>query len=654
MNTPKKVALLGFDCAITPLLRKHIEEGICPNFKKIVDNGVVAENCLCAYPSITPPNWTTMATGAWPGTHGVTDFWRHVPGTSPVNTNTHNSFNWDYVRAESFFEAAEKVGKKSVVFNFPSSYNLHKKLKNGVVVGGAALTVGVFMDQMVVANMKGKEMSNSDMNFFTFSDDIMVSTDVMPGTSVKVQYKKASGWENVDAMGDDPLEATLSIPFAGSIYSTKNATWYLLVRDMHGNGYDTVSLSASKNFKDAFFTLKVGEWSHAYNAMGLLADGKEKELRLKAKLISLDEDGENLRLFISHGINIDGENWCYPQNLAPLFNKGDNITTNNTGMFVLSMGWIDLDMWMELIEFHYEWLADGIEALLKGGDWDIFFCHAHPTDYIYHVLMTDLDPNTTPSKAAYEKAWQCHQRLYKAADKYLGRIMKVLGEETLVTLISDHGATADGPNIDLNLVLQEAGLAVFEKATEMPNFLETLPDNLRPVLEAQFARTMVLEKTRAVPQRVCYVYVNLKGRDPGGIVEPEDYEKTQREICEALMAYVEPGTGKKPFALALPKKEAMLMGLWGDQCGDVVYALWPEFSMQHGPILPTSEYSLGTLKPMCIFYGPGVKKGYSMGRVCNLTDLVPTYCYMTGWPVPKDTEGSVIYQIMEDSSRKPC
>jgi len=38
---------------------------------------------------------------------------------------------------------------------------------------------------------------------------------------------------------------------------------------------------------------------------------------------------------------------------------------------------------------------------------------------------------------------------------------------------------------------------------------------------------------------------------------------------------------------------------------------------------------------------------------CNIVDLVPTYCYMTGWPLPKDVEGSVIYQIMEDPNLRP-
>ena len=55
MKSPKKIALLGFDCALTSLVRKHIDEGIAPNFKKVFEGGTVSENCLVPYPTITPP-----------------------------------------------------------------------------------------------------------------------------------------------------------------------------------------------------------------------------------------------------------------------------------------------------------------------------------------------------------------------------------------------------------------------------------------------------------------------------------------------------------------------------------------------------------------------------------------------------------------------
>lgn len=653
MKAPKKITLLGFDCALTNLVRQHINEGICPNFQKIFGGGTVAENCHVPYPTITPPNWTVMATGAWPGTNNITDFWRHIPGTSPEGANTHNCFNWEYVASESIWEAAEKAGKKSVVLNYPMSYNAHKKLKNGVVVGGGALTTGVFMDSTVVANLKGIERTPDMNTHYSFCDDLLVATDTYPGNSVKIKFESAEGWTNVDDIGDDPLEASFVQPFTSSVFAIKPVTWYILVRDL-GKGYDTVTLSPTKDFKDAFFTIKTGEWAPACDADGLLADGSVKKIRIKPKLLSMDEDSaESFRLLIPHAINTDGDLWCFPKERAAMLNKGDNISTNNTCMFGLSMNWIDLDTWMEFIGIHYDWLGDTAEALLGTGDWDIFYSHAHPTDYIYHVLMTDLDPTTCSSQKAHDKAWDCHRILYKHADRYLGRLLKLFDDDTLITLISDHGATPDGPFISPITILTEAGLTTMQEV-EMPAWAAEYPENIRSAF-TNLVQKIDAKNSRALPERCCYVYVNLKGRDPEGIVEPEDYEKVQREIIHALLDYVEPKTGERPVCLAVTKREAALLGLWGEQCGDVVYAVWPEFSAQHGNILPTAAYGIGDLRTLCVFYGPklGIKQGFSMERRCNLVDLVPTYCYLTGWPVPKDVEGSVIYQILENPNFRP-
>ncbi len=658
MKTAKKVALLGFDCALTNLVREHIKEGLCPNFKKVFENGTVAENCLVPFPTITPPNWTSMITGAWPGTNNVTDFWRHVPGTTPEGANAHNAFNWDYVQAESIWEAAERAGKKSIVLNFPMTYNAHKRLQKGTVVGGAGLTVGVLADGNFLAEYKGVERNPALTMAFAFCSDTLISTKPYPGNNARVTFtEKPKGWTNVDDMGDDPLEAAFQMPFAESLFNmgTTWAEWHLLVRDLGGKGYDTVTLSPDKDFSHAFFTIKTGQWSKAFNVEGPLERGGSKTSRLMAKVVELDDDAENFRLYLTAGLNLDGDGWCFPQEKAGLFNRGNNVSTNNTGMLNLSLGWYDLDTWLEQIGIHYDWMGDSIEALLANpADWDFFCTHAHPTDYIYHVLMTELDAATCSSEAMHKKAWDLHRELYRHADRYLGRLLKLFDDETLVVLISDHGATPDGPPVDMNDVLSRAGLLV-KKDVALPAWLEGVPENIRHDF-AKLADRVDTAKTRAIPQRICYVYVNLKGRDPEGIVEPEDYEKVQRKIIEALMAYRHPKTGVCPFELALPKREAALLGLWGDQVGDVVYALWPEYSMQHGPILPTAAYGIGDLRTLCVYYGPeiGIKKGYSMTRRCNLVDLVPTFCYLTGWPVPRDAEGSVVYQIMEDTRPACC
>jgi hypothetical protein len=86
--------------------------------------------------------------------------------------------------------------------------------------------------------------------------------------------------------------------------------------------------------------------------------------------------------------------------------------------------------------------------------------------------------------------------------------------------------------------------------------------------------------------------------------------------------------------------------------GDVVYALYPWFSGQHGNILPGAEWGIGSLKALLSFSGPGIKKGYAMERTCNLVDIVPTICYLLDLPLPAQVEGGVIYQALKDPDVK--
>ena len=105
-----------------------------------------------------------------------------------------------------------------------------------------------------------------------------------------------------------------------------------------------------------------------------------------------------------------------------------------------------------------------------------------------------------------------------------------------------------------------------------------------------------VSKSLAVPQRYMFVYVNLKGKYPGGIVEPEDYEKVRGRIIDALLDYKHPETGERPVLLAVRKEDAHVFGMGGAQAGDVVYVLKPEYMAEHGYGLPTGESGCGSLK----------------------------------------------------------
>ena len=136
----KKVAIIGLDCAQPQLMLDMIKDGYLPNMKKIIDNGFFADDCLCPLPTITPPNWTTIATGAYPGTHGVTDFHYQIPDTNPENANTRQAWDSSLVKVETLWDAAARAGKKSVVLTFPVSWP--PKNENVTMYGGCGMVPG--------------------------------------------------------------------------------------------------------------------------------------------------------------------------------------------------------------------------------------------------------------------------------------------------------------------------------------------------------------------------------------------------------------------------------------------------------------------------------------------------------------------------------
>ena len=646
---PKRVAILGFDCAEPHLLQKHIAEGHLPNFKKLFAGGVLAENCLSPFPTITPPNWASIATGAWPGTHNVTDFHLHKEGTSQVNANIFQGFSSENCKAEYIWDRLDAAGKKCIVCNYPGSWP--SKMKNGIMVMGSGLSIG--------------EMRNGHPgleSLLLLGNDEVITTGYYPN-STRIEFKEAEDWKNLPAGTEDPLAAKFDLAFRTSAEQMAPVTWYVLATQSAGNGYDRITVSPTQDVKDALFTLGKGEWSKKTFVKFKTQAGKVIEAFFMAKVVQLSDDAEDFLLFIPAFCSTEG--WINPPELAKELLDGEGLFTFAGGLVGYTMGLYGMDTWAEVTELHDRWLGDMFTRLLTKHPWDLFCMHSHPMDWTYHGIMTEMDENTCSSKELHKEAWDMHLRIAQSQDKLLGRIVEAAGEDTLFVLVSDHGAAADGTPFNPYIPLIKAGLCTMEGQTAEGDtkVLEEAEKTFHQLAREQAGDKMCSEvidmatlnmyspditRSKAFPQRTIYIYVNLKGRDPGGIVEPADYEKVQQQIIDALYAYVDPVTGKRPVSLALSRKDARILGLHGEHVGDVVYAIYPEYGGQHGPHLPTTEWGIGKLKALEAYYGPGIKKGFVLDRTCGLTDVVPTVCYMMGWPVPAQTEGNVLYQVLEN------
>ena len=115
-----KVMVLGVDGMDPSLTRKYIDEGLLPNLKALTERGAQRHDLvmLGAQPTVTPPQWTTLATGANPCVHGITQFSRVVPGH--INQSGYN-VDSRLCKAEPAWNAIAEAGYKTCVFHWPGS-----------------------------------------------------------------------------------------------------------------------------------------------------------------------------------------------------------------------------------------------------------------------------------------------------------------------------------------------------------------------------------------------------------------------------------------------------------------------------------------------------------------------------------------------------
>ncbi len=615
---PSRVAIIGFDAPIVKTVQALMRAGKLPNLARLCRRGVWGDHCLVPHPTITPPNWTSIVTGASLGTHGVTCFNVHKPG-DPLD-RLHQGFLAEDVRAEYFWNAAARAGKRAIVMNYPTTHG--RSVHRGILVAGAGLAPNEWRtypgDWAVVVSACG---------------DAMFSTE--PGAqATPIDPRPAAGWKNAPA-SKVLLEADLPLPGRQATVPLKPTTWRLLLAASKGRKLDTAYVCPTRDARTAFARLKVGRWSETCCAKVRTAKGPV-EVVFRMRLQELGGGGTPVRLYVTALCRTDG--WATPRSVCRELRDVPGMPLPNSMYESHGLGWIDSRELVDLMDVQNTWLGAAAARLMKTHPWDIFAMHAHCPDHCYHAFLNKLDPAVCADRKVVAEYRAAERGFYQSLDRMVGTILRAAGEdETLVIVTSDHGAVPTAGRFDKGFrgfnvgdLLTKAGLTVWKK-------------------DRRTGRDVVdWSRTRAVAQRSVYVYVNLRGRDPQGIVRPAEYDAVCDEIVRVLYDHTDAKSGTKPVAFALKKSDARIIGLHGDCVGDVVYGVRPEVSGEHGRQLTTGQYGVGDMRGLFLMAGPGVRRGVRLERTVWLTDIVPTICYLTGFPVPAQAEGAVLYQALAE------
>ena len=123
-----KVLVIGLDGATWTLLDPWMNEGHFPNLKTLRDEGVSGD-FFSVIPPLSPPAWTTAATGVNPGRHGIFDFFRMDPDSMTAYVETASSR-----RVPAVWTLLSENGRKVGTLNIPLSAPADPV--NGFQIGG--------------------------------------------------------------------------------------------------------------------------------------------------------------------------------------------------------------------------------------------------------------------------------------------------------------------------------------------------------------------------------------------------------------------------------------------------------------------------------------------------------------------------------------
>jgi len=666
-NVTEKIMFLGIDGMDPRLTKRFLDEGIMPNLQKLMENGSCREDLLLlnTAPTITPPLWTTLSTGALPVTHGITCFWRQHP--EKLDSFVYN-LDSRLCKAEALWDVTSEAGKKTLVWHWPGSswpptsvndylHVVEGTTPNGVNGGCAKLE----SDKMVYASTEIKEVAikyaainntgagciiedvpeievNSTIgnavvegkmeiaNLILKHSDGEDSFEEMPIDLCNSPIKPAHGWE---AAPEDAKEFQF-ITSNGLIHRP------CLILKNEAGIYDKVAVYESKKSIEPLAILEKDVYVPIVKDVLYTKNNEKKEAARAMRVLELSEDGNIVRLWMSAALECYHDSVFWPKELCRQVMDNVGFVPSTPAFGGDNPELIDkiiLPMW----DYYTEWQANVLNYLIKENRYQVVFSHIHNVDGCGHMFW----PRSNAVYSGEERAnlfFEKMREVYKQTDRYIGKFLHLLDDEWSIMLVSDHGLItlkeSDKPLIGdafgCNVrVMEELGFTTLKK-----------DENGNDLYEIDW------EKTKATATRGGNIYINLKGKYPTGIVDPEDKYELEREIIDALYGYR--FNGKRVISVAIRNKEAINLGVGGPECGDILYWLEEGFNRVHGDSLPMVE-GINDTSVSAIFVGAGrgFKKNFKTERIIRQADLTPTAALMLGLRMPAQAEGGIVHQIIE-------
>lgn len=587
----QKVIVLGFDGVDARYTERWMDEGKLPNLAKLRANGTYRP-LLPTTPAQTPVSWSTFSTGIDPGRTGIFDFLRRDPKTYlPVFA--------------AFDETTEPFlfGKSNAMFLglgalllfalAAAILLLRRRVTGGMIVlaVGLALGAGVFFGVQkyipesrpgVINRRQGTpfwEVASSGGKKATvvhvpvtfpatdFHEGHMLSGLGVPDISARVgkpfyftselDFQRAGTNEfSIEVVQLEDNKGVIETKIQGPPNKLFKEPPYIAIPMKITVAEDRNSIDVEVSGRK--HTLRAGQWTgwvdfeFPFNPLIKVRGisrfhliGVQPEIKLYLSPINFDPRS------LPPGLKISSpDDWAprLAKEHGPYKTIGWQIDT-----WAISEGFATERIFWDDMEWTVAQSRKMFHSFLRRDDDLIVQCFEFP-DRVGHVFWRIVDPKHPAYDAKLAAEWgDALLKAYQLMDAIVGDAMAAAEKnDALLLVASDHGFASYRRHVHYNTWL------VLNRYMTLKTGVEAKERDLEMLFDqGQFWENVDWSKTRAYSMGLGEVYVNLKGREAQGIVEPgPEYDALKAELKERLVAMVDPETGEHPVRRVVTREEA--------------------------------------------------------------------------------------------------
>ena len=509
MTRAERVIVVGLDGLEPSIVESMLDDGELPHLASLRDRGGYGR-VATTNPAQTPVAWSTFATGVNPGAHGIFDF----VGRDPKSYRPDLALNRyeqagpfaiprvvNRRRADPVWRILSDRGVRSAVIRCPCTYPPDEI--DGRVLSGIG-----------VPDLRGGFGTGT---FYTRDEA------ATPGEAEQIVRLPRDGEGPIATYVVGPRHPRTRAEIRAPITLTPRAEQGLLILKSTGRPGELV--------------LRRGEWSPWLRLtfkLGLL-----QSVRGMVRFLPTRIEPDRLELYASP-VQFDPESPPFPISHPTDYaaELGDAIGPYyTTGIpedhAALSNGRIDEAAFLSQCDAIWSEREAMFEHELGRLDYGLLYCLFGVPDRVQHLFWRHREPDHPANRDSIPPAEfdGAIADAYRRSDAAVGRAIGAADDRTMVIALSDHGFASFRRGVNVNTWLRERGFLTLDPGAGPGD----PPD---PSM-----RHIDWARTRAYALGLGGIYLNLKGREGEGVVDPGDAEALKAEIAAALGGLVDPSSG---------------------------------------------------------------------------------------------------------------